>query len=370
MRSCLVAAALALIALPAAAVEPCKAPPEGDAARLELATPVSEADRLGLSAAMLLALDDDSGRASWPDDAIEAAPPCPLGEFKAGDIPWSLSGGQGNAPPRVIQNPASEAYVFLALGPSLAEARAWLEAGGGDGLRVQRPTYFLVGANHALRFVHRLYDGMPSEADLIADATALLEGRLAPLAVFDAQGQAVSLMVATQSGVQAQLFAPQDQPASLYGPDGKYFAPAGDAATRMRGSGLVCPASLGRLARTRMLLVNGTDARLDLGCGYNGAESWITLFVTRAADPLQPAFEQRIAEARKDGVVRTLSTASQGLERGEVWQDRKGAGQGLWMARRGPYLIEARATFALQDQGAIERAVASIARQAAEVAER
>jgi hypothetical protein len=138
----------------------------------------------------------------------------------------------------------------------------------------------------------------------------------------------------------------------------------------MRGSALVCPARLGRLARTRMLVVNGADQRLDLGCGYNSPDSWITLFVTRVPDPLGPAFAQRIGEARDDGVVRTLSSEDQGMGRGEVWQDRKGLGQGLWMGRRGPYLIEARATFALEDQAAIERAVATVARQLPGIPER
>lgn len=330
--------------------------------------PIDEPSRLGLSAAVLLALSGD--QPDWPDAEVENAAPCPFTEFRAGDAGWTVSGGAGRAPARFIHSPTREDYLFLALGPTLAEAHSWFLSGATGPLTPKAPVYYLVRATAGPRLVYRAYDGIPPADDLANDATAVIEGRLEPIAALDPQGQAVTVLVPTGSGVRAQLFGPEDHPASLYGPDGKYFQEVADGVAQMRGSGFRCPPTLGSLALARTSVLNRSEAGLDLSCSFQGEETWITLFVTRVHEPLDAKFDVTLEDARSEGVRSTVDVRVPGMVRGAAWLDRKSAGQGLWMTRRGPYLVEVRATFAPQDQSAVERAVGTLARQAAEIPDR
>jgi hypothetical protein len=48
--------------------------------------------------------------------------------------------------------------------------------------------------------------------------------------------------------------------------------------------------------------------------------------------------------------------------------DKQGARQGLWLAARGPYLVEVRITYAEADEEPVLRAVGEIGRAAQEIA--
>ena len=111
------------------------------------------------------------------------------------------------------------------------------------------------------------------------------------------------------------------------------------------------------------------------GIGFSrfGGQSWITVFVTRVADalPLQGVFDQRLQDAvRATGTAETPVDNALNMDFGRTWSDRRGLGQGLWLTRRGRYVIEARGTFTAAEQPVIEAAVRDIAKDVrAEIAD-
>jgi hypothetical protein len=348
----------------------CAAPLAAGAGPVSLTAPMSEADRLGLSAAVFVTLADSTGKGSWPEPQIDQAAPCPIGRFEADGVGWTLYGGKGEVPVRWARAAGRQDFVFLAWGPTFAQADEWRRQDWQGEMKLTHPLSYLVGATGGAHAVLKVYDGGPSQAELTADMAAALNGRLAPMAIYDPRGYAVTVMRPTRSGVRAQMFGPEGQSATLYGPDGRYFVGGGDEAVRMRGSGFRCPAAFGRLGRSRMIVVKTADDELDLACGFEAGGSWITLFVTRTGARLDAAtFQGRLADAQREAGVSRKLPGQAALPFGEAWLDRDGAGQGLWMAQRGPYLVEARVTFQPTDEPVMREAVAEIARATAEIAE-
>lgn len=346
--------------------------PGGGGGVLTYAGRLTEEERIGLSAATWVTLRDSAQRPGWPTAQMEAAPPCPLESFDAADGRWTLSGGAGERPLRWARRAGRADYLVLVGGPSPGEAYELFQQGAKGVFQTKRPTYFLASVSEGVRVVFRLYDGAPSQGQLIGDMQSVLAGRLRPLVLADPAGDAVSVAVSTQSGLRAQLFGSRQLPATLYGPDGEFFSPAGGETVELEGSGFRCPNSFGRLQRSRLLVVNREQTALDLGCGFVGGDSWITVFVSRAPAPRDPGreFAARLEDAQKAGVARKLAASVPGFPVGETWVDKDGARQGLWLAARGPWLVEVRLTYAEADEEAALRAIGEIARAAAEIPER
>lgn len=337
-----------LAAQPSAAAPACATALVEGGIAINHVTPLSDLDRDTLLSGLHSALNDPTGRYDWPDPQVAAAPSCEVGVFEADGASWTLTGGRAPAPVRWAKAPGRSDYLFLAAGAGLGA----------------RQTFYLVGVNGENHYVFRAYLGAPDQAALIEDMKRLLTGQLSPLAIYDRPGEAITLVPATASGAQAQIFGTGAQPASIYGADGHFFGDADDGGYQMRGSGFVCRRALGGQQRSRLIVVNRNDTQLDLGCGFNGVRSWMTIFVTRIPDPgpMQGVFDQRTRDAlRSTGVSGAPENLPLAMEFGQTWTDPRGVRQGLWIIRQGRYVVESRATFAPADQPAIETAVSQLA---------
>lgn len=322
-----------------------------------------EARRSGLSAGVYLALRDATGARTWPEPQIEAAPPCPIARFDADGQTWTISAGSGAAPARWIRANGREDYFFLARGPSPDEAADWAGDRSAGFVAKQTPAYYLAAVGMGLRFVFRIYDGPPDNRRLADDLAEIIPGRSAPLAVYDPGGEAVTVLRPTASGRTAELFQPGLvhglRTATLYGADGRFFASDAGEAVVMRGSNLPCAPSYGVFTRDRLFVLDAREESLDLACRLAAGDSWITVFSTRVPDPKadRQIILERMTEAQSSGVARRLKAPRTGprqaLQAGGLWVDREGAGQAIWFMRRGEYLIELRATFALDLQQSV-----------------
>lgn len=348
----------AVIAFPlfAAAQPACNAPLTGPGRALAFRDPLAEADRQAMSAAVFLALSDDAGRPDATRQAIEAAPPCPISTFEVDDVTWKVSGAAAPAPLRYARALGVETFYYLTPGPSLAQAAAWRASGrrGRVADAVGAQTY-LVAVEDDLHFVFRVYDGAPDARGLANDLAAIIGGRIGPIAMYDPEGDAVSLALNTEGRLTAEIFRPDllDGPrnATLLGPDGFYFTPY-PGGVRLQGSGQICADAYGPMPRTRLVVLEVDPSTLDLGCSFRSDAAVVSVFSTRRreAGDDRAYFRRQIREAQAEfgAKRRTPIRAAErkaGLLAGEFWIDLEDRNHGLWFLRRGDFVIEFRATF-------------------------
>lgn len=337
----------------------CAAPPAGQGKPLELAERLDGDTQAALSAGVFLALHDTSGADTWPTADIEAAKPCSLARFEAGAVVWTIAGAEGRAPPRWVRTPGREAFFYLARGPALPDALAWSRSRQGLPPGALRPAYYLVGLADGEHFVFQIYDDLPDTRQLADDVRAVVESTRTPLAVL-AGGDTVTLFRETVSGTHAELFRPATirpaRPAHLYGPDGHFFTGAIEQDWKLRGSGFVCPAALGKFERLRAAVLNATDVALDLHCSLATDESFTSIFVSRVPDRSadKAYFARQLADAERSlEAPRKLRDPPTGPKRpiqaGRAWVDKGGLMQEVMFMRRGDYIVELRGTYVLAD---------------------
>ncbi len=333
---------------------------------------ITEGERQSLSAAVFLALSDLDARTDWPWREIEAAAPCVVSTFEVDGVEWRVSGGDGSAPLRWARATGVDEYYFLVAGPSPAEAADWARTRRLGAAPAGRSATYLVGFTEALMFVLNIYDGAPDARRLATDLTDAIKGKTLPIAMFDAGGQAVTVIRDLDSGRTGELFRPGlingERYATLLGPDGTFFTPVGGG-VRLRGSELLCGDVYGPFSRGHLMVISTRDETLDLGCSIHADGSWMTVFTTRIPDARGDAAEFRSklratqAELGVSGkAVRSRPDRNGLLRAGAAWVDRQGRGQGVWFMRRGEYVVEVRATFHPDDTDAVYAVLAALLR--------
>lgn len=352
--------------------ESCGAKLDGTGKPLKFASPLPEDDRIGLMAAIHLTLNDSSGRGTWPISEIDIALPCEIANFPAGEDTWVISAGEGFAPPRWARAKGRAETHFLAVGPSIADARTWAANRSAPVTGLTRSTYFLVAAADEKLFVFKVYQGAPDGKQLADDMFDVITEKTAPIATYDPKGAATSLFLLTQSRRTSEIYRPDllsgDRTATLYGPDGFFFSPAPNEAVLLRGSDLRCDDRHGAFELVRLGVLRAEDAALDLSCHYQGGESYITIFSTRSPDASNDrrTFAGALKERQDElGVSRKLQSFNAGakeiLQAGNSWVDKAKIGQGLWFMRRGEYVYEVHATFTAPETGSVFEAIKSFA---------
>lgn len=329
----------------AAATREC-ATDSGSGKVIEVPEPLSEAERVSLSTAVYEALRSPP-RGHRPESLIDDAPACPLGSFKAGDTTLTLFGGVAPFPTRWAASADGRAVYYLVAGSSGSELRQ---------LGAKGTPHLLVAAYDSLRMVLSVFDEAPSDATLkAAIADSMSDPEFAPLAKFDTVGDAVTLYRETRSGLGAQLFgAPPsgERTAEIDLPDGRYFTPGPSGQTQMHEPDLPCPFELGKLTTRRLLVVDGRDETLDLACQYRSDDAFVSIFVQRLPDAtLKREFESRRAGMKED-YKRPKDTAQlvgvkgpTRFEYGASWLGEDDRAGGIWMARKGDFVIEVDATW-------------------------
>lgn len=312
---------------------------------------------------MVLALSDSTGAADWPNREIVSAPTCQVDGFDGDKSHFTIYAGSGRSPLRWAMSPADQTLVFLAVGPGLPEAYDWYAASPrGGSMKVVHPTFYLVLVRERLRYVLRAYDGAPPAELLKADIQRAFRGELPLLAAYDPDGEAVTVMLPTQSNLHALLFADlphRGKAATLRGPDGVFFAPTAGG-VKLRGSGFVCPQKLAAFELRDMEVVASNDRDLDLMCRLFGRDGWISIFVTRydAAPSTASVYQDYLSAMLKSAPPKRDEPEIVALDGptkppfGASWFDSKGQGQGMWLSRHGRYYIQVRSTF----QDAVETA--------------
>lgn len=332
---------------------PCTAPLAETGQPIAFGEVLDDAQRGAMLSALFLTLHNPSGADAWPQKELETAPPCPVARFDASDLVWTISGGAAGLPVRWIRAPGRDDLFFLVPGPGLADARAW-DSAGRQGLPASRgaPAYYLIGRMIGVNFLVKAYDGPPSARRLADDVAALLDDGAAPLAVHDPVGDAVSLFVPTESGVQSEIFRPQDILhedgfAALYFPDGRYFTDGEDGAFLMRGSGFGCGKAYGKFERDVVGVHNPTDYDLELSCRLRSQTGSTTVYVTHRADTSRDkaSWDLTIRAYQDDtGVARKLTDPPTGprstFQAGRNWIDRDGVVQTVLFLRRGEYVYQ------------------------------
>ena len=341
---------------PAAAADeaPCAPPPLASAPVIELSDTLSENDRLAVSAAIHLTV----GASAAERRTAPSPPACQVANFEAEGVEWRLSArAKPTVDYHVTSSDRTDSFVVIP-GVDLEDARGWAASRSPVARLTKPPIYYLIAKAHQEGdlFFLRMYRAAPGSKQVADDIVASLDGRLAPFAAYNTEGQAATVLLPTTSGVQAQIFDVQALagPASayLYGPDGTFFQAFVGGSVKLRGSEEVCPAAVGRFELSAMSVLQPRDLGLDLGCRYDFDDSRISMFVSHV--PEKRSDGARFARATLDmqeesGVKRSapgLRPVRGGVIRsGKAWIDREGVGQGLWFMRRGEYVIEVRATF-------------------------
>ena len=338
----------------------CGAKLDGAGTPFKFASPLPEDDRIGLLASIHLALNDASGRGTWPMSEIDIAPPCEIASFPVADDTWVISAGEGYAPPRWARAKGHEETYFLAAGPSLADARAWSATPGASPTGLSRPIYYLVGAADGQHFIFNVYLGAPSSKQLADDLVEAIGEKTAAVAFYDSKGTAASVFLETQSRRRSRVFQPErlsgEPSAELYGPDGVFFSPAPNEAVLLRGSDLQCDARFGTYELIKLSVLNPEDKAIDLACHYFNGDSNLTIFSSRLPDAGDDRrmFASLLKRSQdEDGVTARLpgfeTGAREFLQAGKAWVDKSRTGQGIWLMRRGDYVYEIRITFKVSE---------------------
>ena len=274
-----------------------------------------------------------------------------------------ISAGVGYAPPRWARAKGHDETFFLAAGPSIIDAAGWAANRGVSTASMTRPIYYLVGVAADKHFVFNAYQGSPGGKQLADDLFAAITRKTAPIGAYDPIGSAASLFLLTQSRRTSAVYMPErlngERTATLYGPDGYFFAPAPDDAVLLRGSDLQCDGRHGAFELVRLGVVEPGDADLDLSCHYQGGESYMTIFSSRLPDARndRATFTRVVKQIQEEGgVAARLPDYKTGarmiLQGGKSWIDKSRVGQGIWFMRRGDYVYEIRGTFTQTDNKA------------------
>lgn len=338
----------------AAAAEPCAPPPLAAAPVIELTDKLSEDDRLAISSAIHLTV----GAAAAERRAAPSPPACQVANFEAEGVQWRLDARAKPAVDyHVTSSERTDSYVVIP-GVDLEDARGWAASRAPVPRLTKPPIYYLIAKAHEEGdlFFLRMYRAAPGSKQIADDIVAALDGRLAPFAAYNPEGQAATVLLPTTSGVQAQIFDVEalggPSSAYIYGPDGTFFQAFVGGSVKLRGSEEACPAAVGRFELSVMSVLQPRDVGLDLGCRYDFDDSRISMFVSHLPDKRSDG--ARFARATLDmqeesGVKRSapgFRPVRGGVIRsGKAWIDREGVGQGLWFMRRGEYVIEIRVTF-------------------------
>lgn len=339
-------------------------PPQACGARLDgagkaitFSEPLTEEVRLGLSAGVYLALRDESGRGDWPMSEIEISSPCVIARFEADGADWELFAGEGLAPPRWAKAVGREELLFLAEGPSLEAAGAWSRIRRGAPPAGPK-AYYLGGLINEILYVFKVYPEPPAPKQLVDDLHSLISQKADALAALDSTGDAVSLYLETQSRRTAVLYRPHllngVRKAVISGADGLYFMPTVRDGVVLQGSDTTCAKTYGLYERRNLTVLDSREERLDLACYYSRDDSndlfaYVTLSPDAGDDRKQ--FKSVIDAALKEtGAVRSSGGArnvrGSGASMDKFWFDRSGTGHGIWLTRRGDYVLEVRLTFA------------------------
>lgn len=151
-------------------------------------------------------------------------------------------------------------------------------------------------------------------------------------------------------GAAAPALAQQDLQ-KMSAPDGTYFIAVGDGSARHAASGLVCPTRIGKYERKSMAVLNPADGGRDVMCQFYSDTSWFSVFNTRVDDgSLEDVFDGYVKEAygqrppeqtlEAPGPVRTDLPVKSAF-----WVGNDGNRQGMWVARKGRWYLEARVTY-------------------------
>lgn len=351
-KAALLALSLSLVGTPLARAA-CSGAWEGDGAPLAIRHGLNEADRRALSATVFLGLDDPGGVGVWPTAEINMAPPCELARFEAAGVTWVVSGGEAPAPLKWVRAEGRDEVFFIAKAPALTDAGRWAVAKTPWIAPMAKPVYLLAGATENHHFVFKVYDGLPGLKRLSDDLVGAIDGSAAPLAALDRLGSAVSLFLETETGRAAEIYRPghlnRDRTATLYGPDGHYFAPLPGGVVSLSGSGLYCAARLGGFQRMRLIAIDLRSESLDLGCSYETVgNDIVSVFSQRLTDPTADkayiAYQIEVSE-REAGVARRIGRSNPTGPAGHQWVDDAGVRHAIWFRRSGEFMIEVHATF-------------------------
>ncbi|MFC3069996.1 hypothetical protein [Phenylobacterium soli] len=331
---------LALCAASQAQAADCAPRLSGDGRLVTFADHLSDPQWLSLTA-----LIHDSLHASSPDarpeKTLALAPACVIDSFRAMDKVWVMSGGAAPAPMRWAKA-ADGTTFYLVAGVAGADSRA---------LGMRSVPYLLVLDSANGQLIAGLYDGAPSDIALAADIRHDLEDpKFYPMASFDPEGEAVTSFVDSDELHTARLFEPLpdgERAATILLPDGKYFSHREDAAAVMAGSAITCPATAGDLNRERLLVMDVAPKSLMLACDYFGDDGALSVVVRAAPEfDLREAFPGVLASAKEDFVEPKEAPSPIGVGArshfgyGAAWSSRDGTVGGVWLGRRGPYVIE------------------------------
>lgn len=340
------AAALIATAPGVAATRPACAPALGEAgAPAALPSVYTEAQRVAVSAIIFEAMRAPS-KGPRPETALDKRAPCPIATFQVREDRFSLNGGAAPGPLRWVTS-ANTALAFYLVpgreGPAAAE------------LGFKRQPFALAAvvtlADDRMRHVLRLFDGPPSD-EMIEQTIreSLTSGDFVPLADYDREGDAVTLFRGTLSHKSAQLFGPApsgNRTAAILLPDGTYFLEGQARGAVMRDVGITCPAELGPLRDRQLVIVEADADQQDLACQYGSDDVRMSIFVERLpkAD-LARFFEEQRADMMKDYKDPKDTPQLVGVngptrfEHGASWLGAGDKAGGIWIGRKGDYVIE------------------------------
>lgn len=329
----------------AATAADCPADPAQVGAPATLPDVYAEAQRIAVTTVIYEALRAPATEPR-PERDLAKRNGCALSTFDAGKDRFTLHSSASPGPVRWATSDTSGLAFYVAAGrrgPSATDL----------GLKHQPFALAMVvdGGRERIQQVLRLFDGQPSDR-MIEEAIreSLTSGGFAPLAAYDSEGDAVTLFRATLSHRAAQLFGPPprgDRTAAILLPDGTYFREGRDGDAVMRDIGIACPGQLGPLEHRQLIVVESDPLLQDLACQYASHDVWISIFVERLpkAD-LADYFETQRAEMKKDYKDPKDTPQLVGVngpthfQHGASWIGADEIAGGLWVGRKGDYIIE------------------------------
>lgn len=346
----------------AAAPPSCATPIDGAGVAASLPRIFSEAQRVAVSTVIYQAMRTPAG-AGRAETGLDSRAACPITTIPAPAGDYTLHGSAEPGLRRWAISDKSAFTFYLVAGEKSPEAAIL-------GFR-QRPyalAAFVAQNGERMRHVLRLFDGAPSDqmlAELIGES--LTSSDFTPLADYDTEGDAVTLFRGTLDGIGAQLFGPPPgggRTAAILFPDGRYFLGLKDGAVSMRDVGVTCPKELVALTERQLIVVESDPAKQDLACQYGSDTVRISIFVERepGAD-LKRWFEEQQADMKKDyGKIEDTPqlVGVNGPTRFEYGASWLGAGDkagGIWIGRKGDYVIELDASWTIDSYQEARKAI-------------
>jgi hypothetical protein len=313
--------------------------------------PKDETVMRGLSAGLQLALEP----ASFPaEDIAKAHDACRRGEFTVGRDHWEIFGDDKDTPPRWAVGPDRKRIVYLAAMPDPLEAAAWAkkyEADPKTEAKFSGFLYAVVVSDGDGRLVYHVSRVVPDDYHLALLMKAALSGEAAPMAVLNAKTHQVDLSGIEKAASAGSGPAGAAKPSRFKTADGTYFVGLADGSVRHVPSSLVCPAKIDSYARLDMSVMNPADGGRDVFCRFFAEKSWFSVFATRFdGSTLQDVFNGYLKDAQANTpqarILAPPGRVSTDLPmQSAFWLGTEGASQGLWVARKGDWYFEIRATY-------------------------